>query len=56
MSKDTEVENMGVYTRDPWKSSLTAKPGKNGLESQADGSLFDSETGKPLRILKIGTG
>lgn len=46
MSKDTETENMGIYSRGPWKSSLTAKDGKNGLESQANGSLFDSETGK----------
>lgn len=28
LSKDMGAENMGIYTRDPWKSNLTAKPGE----------------------------
>lgn len=37
LKQDMEVENMGIYIRNHWTPSLTNKPGKNGLKSQADG-------------------
>lgn len=36
MNKDTEVENIGIYIRNHWASSLTDKPGGNGLKSQTN--------------------
>lgn len=46
LKQEMEVENMGIYTRNHWTSSLTNKPGKNGLKSQADGHYLIQKLGR----------